>query len=75
MLVTLITAVHLHYRMPPGADRAILMALILGLVTYYLHGGLNNPPEYRQSVGTVLGIHSDDRAIGSEVSEGHKDLI
>ena len=42
VLVTLITAVHLHYRMPPGADRAILMALILGLVTYYLHGGLNN---------------------------------
>jgi len=42
VLVTLITAVHLHYRMPPGTDRAILMALILGLVTYYLHGGLNN---------------------------------
>ena len=42
VLVTLITAVHLHYRMPPGVDRAILMALILGLVTYYLHGGLNN---------------------------------
>lgn len=42
VLITTVTAVHLHYRMPPGTDRAMLMAVFLGLVTYYLHGGLNN---------------------------------
>jgi hypothetical protein len=28
--------------MPAGADRRILLTTFLGLVTYYLHGGLNN---------------------------------
>jgi hypothetical protein len=28
--------------MPPGHDRQLVMVVILGLVTYYLHGALNN---------------------------------
>ena len=31
-----------YSRMPAGADRRILLAASMGLVTYYLHGALNN---------------------------------
>ncbi len=36
------TAVRLYRRMPPGIDRHILTAAFLGLVTYFVHGALNN---------------------------------
>ncbi len=42
VVVTLWTAMRLYPRMPRGRDRAMLVAAILGLVTYYLHGALNN---------------------------------
>lgn len=35
-------ALRLYKRMPPGADRNLFVAVFLGLVTYYLHGALNN---------------------------------
>lgn len=43
-LVTLTTvrAMRLYHRMPSGADRRLMVAAFLGLVTYYLHGALNN---------------------------------
>ena len=40
--LTVRTALALYKRMPPGADRRLMTAAMLGLVTYYLHGGLNN---------------------------------
>lgn len=40
--ITIATALRLYARMPVGGDRSLLMAAFLGLVTYYLHGGLNN---------------------------------
>ncbi|MBX2973537.1 MAG: O-antigen ligase family protein, partial [Flavobacteriales bacterium] len=40
--MTLLRAMALYRRMPPGADRRLVVAAILGLVTYYLHGALNN---------------------------------
>ncbi len=42
VIVSVVVALRLYTRMPPGADRALLAAVFLGLVTYYLHGGLNN---------------------------------
>lgn len=36
------TAVRLWCRMPPGAERRMLGAAFFGLVTYYIHGTLNN---------------------------------
>jgi O-antigen ligase len=36
------TAVRLFQRMPPGADRRLVMAAFMGLITYFLHGVLNN---------------------------------
>src|SRR5690606_31199117 len=42
VLVTTVRAFRLYRRMPPGTDRAIMTAAFLGLVTYYLHGALNN---------------------------------
>ncbi len=42
VLATGIVAVRLYHRMPAGADRLMLTALFLGLVTYYVHGVLNN---------------------------------
>lgn len=35
-------AIALYARIPAGADRRLLVAMVLGLVTYYLHGALNN---------------------------------
>ena len=42
IVITTRTALLLYRRMPPGADRRLMTAAMLGLVTYYLHGGLNN---------------------------------
>lgn len=42
VLVTSHRAMRLYARMPSGADRGLLGAVFLGLVTYYLHGILNN---------------------------------
>ena len=44
VLVVLITstAIRLWSRMPPGRDRALVMSVFLGLVTYFVHGVLNN---------------------------------
>jgi O-antigen ligase len=36
------TAVRLYRRMPSGADKRILTAAFIGLITYYVHGSLNN---------------------------------
>lgn len=40
--VTTVVVLTLYRRMPPGADRRVLLLLFLGLVTYYLHAALNN---------------------------------
>lgn len=42
VVVTLYRALRLYARMPAGADRRLVVAATLGLVTYYLHGALNN---------------------------------
>ncbi len=42
IIVTSVVALRLYRRLPDGADRRLLIALYLGLVTYYLHGSLNN---------------------------------
>ncbi len=39
---TLFRAMALYRRMPGGGDRQLVMATTLGLMTYYLHGVLNN---------------------------------
>lgn len=40
--VSLYRVTSLYRRMPAGVDRRLLLATSLGLVTYYLHGALNN---------------------------------
>lgn len=40
--LTIHRALALHARMPEGPSRRLVVAAILGLVTYYLHGALNN---------------------------------
>ncbi len=40
--VTSTTAVRLYRRMPDGVDRRLMVASFVGLVTYYVHGALNN---------------------------------
>jgi len=42
IVAVVITVFRLHGRMQDGPDRRLLTALFLGLVTYYLHAGLNN---------------------------------
>lgn len=42
VVVSTVIAMRLYARMPKGADRRLLLATFLGLVTYYLHGALNN---------------------------------
>jgi len=37
-----VTALRLYARMPAGNDRTMLAVVFMGLVTYYLHGALNN---------------------------------
>ncbi len=40
--VVVTVAIRLWSRMPPGRDRALVMAVFMGLVTYFVHGVLNN---------------------------------
>ena len=42
VLASLVVGIRLHRRMPTGHDRQLVMVVLLGLVTYYLHGALNN---------------------------------
>ncbi|MDQ3100549.1 MAG: O-antigen ligase family protein, partial [Bacteroidota bacterium] len=42
VLVTTMITLRLYTRMEKGRDRSLLIAVYLGLVTYYLHGALNN---------------------------------
>lgn len=42
VLLTTVRAMRLYQRMPSGADKRLMTAAFLGLVTYYLHGALNN---------------------------------
>jgi O-antigen ligase len=42
VLVTTFRAMRLYHRMPAGADKRVMTAAFMGLVTYYLHGALNN---------------------------------
>ncbi len=42
VIVTSVRVLELYKRMPPGGDKNLLAALFLGLVTYYMHGVLNN---------------------------------
>jgi O-antigen ligase len=42
VIVTMTTVMRLYHRMPKNDDRRLLLAAFLGLVTYYLHGALNN---------------------------------
>jgi putative inorganic carbon (hco3(-)) transporter len=36
------TGWRLYYKIPPGPFRGVLIAVFLGLITYLIHGGLNN---------------------------------
>ena len=40
--VTLWTAIRLWSRLPPGIERHIVGAALFGLITYYIHGTVNN---------------------------------
>ncbi|HEU4716422.1 MAG TPA: O-antigen ligase family protein [Bacteroidia bacterium] len=41
--VTMIwTGWRLYYRLPKGRERAVLLSVVLGLVTYFIHGFMNN---------------------------------
>jgi len=40
--ITVARAMRLYWRMPAGAEKRLMVAVFLGLVTYYLHGALNN---------------------------------
>ena len=42
VVVTSVVALKLYRRMPQGEDRTLMTAAFMGLVTYYLHGALNN---------------------------------
>lgn len=42
MAVIFYRGIRLYKRMPPGRDQAMLLAILLGLVTYFTHGILNN---------------------------------
>ncbi len=42
IVLTSVISFDLYRRMPQNRDRAMLTAVYLGLVTYYLHGSLNN---------------------------------
>lgn len=42
VVASLVIGIKLHRRMPPGSERRLVMVALLGLVTYYLHGALNN---------------------------------
>ncbi|MBK9147359.1 MAG: O-antigen ligase family protein [Flavobacteriales bacterium] len=42
VVITTLRAMRLYHRMPAGADKRLMTAAFMGLVTYYLHGALNN---------------------------------
>ncbi len=42
VIMTVVRAMRLFQRMPAGPDRRLLSGAFLGLVTYYIHGALNN---------------------------------
>ncbi|MBL7951875.1 MAG: O-antigen ligase family protein [Flavobacteriales bacterium] len=42
IVTTAVTMFRLYGRMPSGTDRRLVLAVFLGLVTYYLHAALNN---------------------------------
>ena len=42
VVITTMITLRAYPRMPKGRDKALLMAVYLGSVTYYLHGALNN---------------------------------
>ncbi|MBL7964574.1 MAG: O-antigen ligase family protein [Flavobacteriales bacterium] len=42
VVVTSVRAMRLHERLPAGGEKRLVAAAFLGLVTYYLHGSLNN---------------------------------
>ncbi len=42
VLFSMVIAMRLYARMPKGPDRLLLLTTFLGLITYYLHGALNN---------------------------------
>ena len=42
VVVTISRALRLYHRMPAGGDRRMMAAAFLGLITYYIHGALNN---------------------------------
>lgn len=42
VILTIVRAMRLYRRMPTGSDRRLLSGAFLGLVTYYIHGALNN---------------------------------
>jgi putative inorganic carbon (hco3(-)) transporter len=42
VLTLLWTGWRLYYKLPKGPDRGILVAVLLGLVTYFVHGLMNN---------------------------------
>ncbi|TXC78361.1 O-antigen ligase family protein [Luteibaculum oceani] len=42
LIVILRLGLNLYYRLDPGVTRDIVMALLLGLITYFIHGVLNN---------------------------------
>lgn len=42
VITTVLTVLRLYTRMPDGRDRQLLLAVFLGLITYYLHAALNN---------------------------------
>ena len=42
VVVTIVRAMRLYRQLPAGPDRLLLSGAFLGLVTYYIHGALNN---------------------------------
>ncbi|MCB9170886.1 MAG: O-antigen ligase family protein [Flavobacteriales bacterium] len=42
VVTVVVRAILLFRRMPPGADRHLMTAAFLGLISYYIHGALNN---------------------------------
>jgi O-antigen ligase len=42
VVLSIVVGMRLLYRMPRGPDRRLVLAVLLGVTTYYLHGALNN---------------------------------
>lgn len=53
---TMYTGITLYLRMPAGDLRMLVLMMILGLVTYYLHGILNNYLDTDKAAVPVLGF-------------------